>query len=38
LFREKLEKEVQWYKNDRDYWIQYGKENERSGKQYVLPI
>ncbi|XP_063416104.1 uncharacterized protein LOC134697748 [Mytilus trossulus] len=29
----RLEKEVQWYKDNRDYWFKYCKDNERSGKQ-----
>ncbi|XP_052077111.1 uncharacterized protein LOC127715106 isoform X2 [Mytilus californianus] len=33
----RLEKEVQWYKDNRDYWFKYCKDNERSGKQITRP-
>ncbi|XP_063417700.1 uncharacterized protein LOC134700272 [Mytilus trossulus] len=33
----RLEKEVQWYKDNRDYWFKYCKDNERSGQQSTRP-
>ncbi|VDH90952.1 Hypothetical predicted protein [Mytilus galloprovincialis] len=33
----RLEKEVQWYKDNRDYWFKYCKDNEKSGKQINRP-